>query len=184
MDEVIQEELFMKLLGKYEGTEEHEYYKTLKFSVSPGVQTDDLKPMDYVLNITAPHKKRSTEQNSMLWELIGQICEVVNGSRNPDDEQIIYRQIIQLSGVGSAQYLAVPEAAEYLTRVYRVVIPMTYEWHDGQQMIRYWCAIGTSQMDTREMNKVIDKALEYAETVGIDTDAWKEEIWQTSISKK
>ena len=49
----------------------------------------------------------------------------------------------------------------------------------GQRFYVYKCFFGSSTMNTKEMGGLIDKTIERAEAVGIDTDYWKEVLYES-----
>lgn len=143
---------------------------SMVFNADPAV-IDDLLSLrsDTNIEITVPGKKKTNQQNKYLWALLGDISTVLNGNRNDDEN--IYCQILEQTGAKVEYYQCInrEDAIDRLRRIFRAVKIVD---HRGDTVI-VKCFIGTSEMNTAEMNKVIDKALEYAHEVGIETEYWK-----------
>ena len=43
------------------------------------LQTDDLKKVQYILDIKEPRSQRSVNQNALMWELLGKISIKISG---------------------------------------------------------------------------------------------------------
>ena len=127
-----------------------------------------LKRGDYLIEIKKPSNKRSLNQNAYLWELIGQIDMKENGNRA--DDETIYANILEMAGAKSEYFQCLPEAVDKLKEVFRVVKIV----ENRGKTVMVQCFLGTSQMDTKEMSKVIDTTLDYAARVGIDSAYWRE----------
>ena len=150
---------------------------TFKCSRNALESLEKLKTGDYELSITKSSKKRTGQQNALLWELIGQICMKEDGNRAGDIE--LYCQLIEEAGVKCEYIMSLPEAEEGLKRVFRVVKVIDDRMYMGQRFYVYKCFFGSSTMNTKEMGGLIDKTIERAEAVGIDTDYWKEVLYES-----
>lgn len=123
---------------------------------------------EYSVTFKEKKEDRTLRQNRYLWALIGEICKSENGSLR--DEEEVYCTLLQMAG------------AKYET----VIIPETAlegfrgKWRDvkvvGRQMVNHVPYVtlhafyGSSTMNTREMNDLIDVTLSYAYELGIDTE--------------
>lgn len=125
------------------------------------------------ITLRKPKKKRSLNQNALLWELIGEISMVQNGTKNADID--IYCQILEQAGAKIEYYQCVNEehAIDRLRQAFRAVKIVDHRESNGVDTVMLKCYVGTSQMNTQEMNLVIDKAIEYAYECGLDTEFWK-----------
>lgn len=141
---------------------------------------ESLKPGDYELSIVKPSKKRTGQQNALLWELIGQICMKEDGNRAGDID--LYCQLIEEAGVKCEYYMSLPEGEAGLRKVFRGVKVIDDRIYMGRTFYVYKCYFGSSTMNTKEMSMLIDKAIERAEAVGIDTDYWKGVIYESEDS--
>lgn len=161
----------MKALATFTGLDQN---CEAHFRVRPSVaaEMEKLEQGEYVLTIEKPKKKRSLNQNAMLWALVGEIDMQINGNRTDDED--LYCQIIEMAGATAEYYECIPQAVDTLKKVFRVVKVVQYMENDiGVQLAVCKCYPGTSVMSTAEMSAVIDAALSYAEDVGIDSKYWK-----------
>lgn len=136
-------------------------------------ELQDLPDGDYVISIDNP-KKRSLSQNALLWELIGQIGMKENGNRSSDTE--IYVNILKAAGVKVATVTIPKDQYEHFCRTsdYRAVsIVHEQPNSNGRPFVTCYCYVGSSKMGSAEMSAVIDKAIEYAQQIGIDTDVFE-----------
>lgn len=127
---------------------------------------DDLdEKKDYKIEITEIKSKRSLRQNNLMWELIGRIA-TVNGM-DPDD---VYCQLIKMARIRTEIIQTLPEAKKALLNAFRMVVERDTRINEkGVQTKIYECYYGSSTFTQDEMSTFIDRLLEYAESVGIDT---------------
>lgn len=145
---------------------------TFDCSISAKEKLQELKQGDYVVTIEKLTNKRSLNQNSLLWKLIGEINEEINGVRSTAEDENIYCQVLQMASVKCDYFQCLPETVQRLKELYRVV--EVYE--RSSQSVFCKCYIGISQMDTIQASAVIDQALRYADEVGINTDYYRKEL--------
>ena len=137
-------------------------------------EIEELNKGDYTLEIRKVKSKRSLQQNALLWELIGEIGRVLNGS-NADDMDI-YTQILQMSGAKVEYLECIPEAVESFRKVFRTCKVVEERVSaKGVKTVVIAAYIGSSKMNTAEMTHLIDTAMSYAEKLGINTDAYSVE---------
>lgn len=144
---------------------------------------DNLKSdEEYFIEISSQTKKRSLNQNAMLWGLISEINERVNGTKSADDIIRIYVQIVQMTGakvetltIRKDAYDDFKDRTADVFRGYSVV----HEWKNskGKEFLQVLCYYGTSRLNTEEMSAVIDKTLEYAAEVGLDAEYWRDKLY-------
>ncbi len=120
------------------------------------------------LDVDKAKDKRSIQQNSYLWALLTAIDKKINGNRSDNAEEI-YIQVIDKAGAKSDYIVAVKEAEQALKNAFRVV---KYIKPHNETSNVYKVYYGSSTYDTKEMTILIETALDYAATVGIDTDYW------------
>lgn len=132
------------------------------------------KDKRYTLDIREQKNKRTLAQNALLWELIGEICITENGQRNADDEMNIYCMLLQMTGAKCDYFECTEEAYEAFREQFRVCTVVQERDHGGTKTVMVKAYLGSSKMDTKEMNELIDSALMYAESIGINTDYWSE----------
>lgn len=114
---------------------------------------------------------RTLNQNSLLWALIGEIDEALNGRRSKDGEDAIYRNLIEMARVKTTTLKITPEAFDELKNrnVFRVVEPLEYE--DGYVLCR--CYFGSSQFTTKEMRDFIEATLDFATELEMNLDGYQ-----------
>lgn len=130
------------------------------------------KDKPYLIDAKVKKNQRSLHQNAMLWQLIGEICMVENGHRDEQDEMEIYCSILQMAGAKCDYFECTEEAYEAFKKQFRVCTIMEERNHNGTKTVMVKAYFGSSKMNTEEMSKLIDSALQYAENVGINTDYW------------
>lgn len=126
---------------------------------------------DLEITLEKPHRKKTLLQNNYLWALLGEISIKENGTRA--DDEIIYTNILKACGAKIDYFQTIPETVESLKRFYRVVEIV----ENRGKTVMCKCYPGTSTMNTEEMSLVIDKTLEYAAEIGLDTDYWKGKLY-------
>lgn len=142
---------------------------------------NDLKSgEDYFIEIKNVRKSRTLNQNALLWELIGQICEAENGNKAETED--IYIQLIEESGASVDFLMTLPECEEDLKKVFRVVKAVDKREYKGKEMIIFKCFVGSSNFDTKQMSILIDKTIERAERDGLEIEYYKEQFQE--IEKK
>lgn len=151
---------------------------TFECSVKAKEALQKLERGDYEVSIVKQGKSRTLAQNRYLWELLGQISIAENGDTSEDTN--IYCQLIEQCGA-KVEYMLVPDdvaVIHRLQRVYRAVKVLQTRMYNGKIMLMVKCYYGSSKMDTKEMGLLIDKTIERAEADGLDTDPWKERLYE------
>jgi hypothetical protein len=120
------------------------------------------------VNITDYKKKRSVEQNRLLWGIIDKISMVVNGSRNEYDTNKIYSEILEKANIKYEFILALPATEQSLRANFRAVIDtgQTREIN-GVDLKLYKVYEGSSNFSTKEMQELIEYAIMYANEAGV-----------------
>lgn len=126
---------------------------------------------DLKLTIQPATNSRTLSQNSLLWALIGEIDEILNGRRSKDGEDAIYRNLIEMARIDTSLFKVAPEAFDEIKKrnVFRLVEPLEYE--DGFVLIR--CYYGSSKFTTKEMKDFIEATLDFATELEMDLEAYK-----------
>lgn len=132
---------------------------------------ETLEKKEYCLSVEEIKSKRSKQQNDMLWGLIGEISNKTNTY-----DWDVYCQLLQMANAKYEYMLVLPDAIPMLEGQMRAVqrLHQTREVN-GKDMEAVKCYYGSSKMSTKEMNVLIDKAIEIAEGYGINTDMWRYE---------
>lgn len=116
---------------------------------------------------------RSLNQNALLWAIIGAIDKNLNGRRSEDGAMDIYKQILKQARV-KTEFIQTPvEAKDRFLRFFRVMVELSVKTnHKGNKIGTYECFWGSSLLDTQEFSDVIETALDYAQSIGLNTDIW------------
>lgn len=167
----------MKLIGTYDRTiKDLEGNAIVSFAIPNIRHQSILKELDpkktYSIEVKEVKKKRSINQNRYMWSLINQIDIAINGK--PCDDWEIYIMALERAGAKCDYIAALPETEEALKQNFRAIKFIKKVDLNGKEGNMYKVYIGSSKMDTKEMNLLIDTILDIAEEVGIETDYWKE----------
>jgi hypothetical protein len=133
---------------------------------------NELKDKETTLKLTEYKDKRSHDQNEMLWAIITQISDKVNGSHQEQDLLNTYGVILQRANVKREYVRTLPQAEDILKQSFRAVIevPNSRKVENGKETVGYWVYYGSSSFNTKEMSQLIEVALDIATEVGIDID--------------
>ncbi len=120
-------------------------------------------------------ESRTLKQNRLLWSLISHISDVVNGSHIQEDRDYIYGLLLKNANVSYVDVEAIPEAQKSLEEQFRAVIRLSKPFSNdkGKMMQGFRCFIGSSQFNTKEMKELIEIAMDYAASLGIQVSEIK-----------
>lgn len=157
----------MRTIGKYVGPGRTiEGNLTITFEVE-----DDYKALEnlkgyagaeLVIETKKYHEKRSLSANGYFWALVGKIA-VALGS----DKETIYLWLIKYYGV-FFDVRVIPEALQMLKDSYRLAEAWD-EFPGDDGMVEVRCYVGSSHYDKAQMGYLIDKTVEQAQALNIDT---------------
>lgn len=120
------------------------------------------------ITISEYRKKRSLEQNKMLWRLIDKISLTENGSKQESEVMNVYSRLLEMANVKYDFILALKEAENSLRNNFRAVIDMKQSRIvNNQELNIYKVYYGSSNFNTKEMSELIDFAIEYAYQIGV-----------------
>ena len=135
--------------------------------------TDLLKlDMDkfYVCEIKEPKSKRSLEQNRLLWKLIHLIAK-----ETYQDDIDVYCAVLERADALSDYVITAVDMAEALRKTFRGVKFIRMQEVNGKDCFVFKVYLGSSKMNTAEMNELIEITMQVASEIGIDTrEAWYE----------
>lgn len=145
---------------------------TFRGSVKALEDLQKLKKDDYYITIEKVSRKRSLNQNAMLWKMVGEIDKTINGRRTEEDDMEIYCQILEMASVKSYLIQCAETSQDFVRKQFRASRVL------GRDEDRVLMEVypGTSDMNSAEMKEVIEQALRYAEEVGLNTDIYREEL--------
>ena len=135
--------------------------------------TDLLKlDMDktYICEIKEPKSKRSLEQNKLLWKLIHRIAK-----ETYQDDIDVYCAVLERADALSDYVITAVDMEEALRKSFRGVKFIRMQEVNGKDCFVYKVYLGSSKMDTKEMNELIEITMQVCSEYGIDTrEEWYE----------
>ena len=133
---------------------------------------NDLKDKEIHATLKEFKSSRSIEQNDMLWAIITQVSDKVNGSHQEQDLMNVYGTILQRANIKREYIRTLVQARDILEQSFRAVleVPNSRKIENGKETVGFWVYYGSSTFDTREMTQLIEVALDIATEVGIDID--------------
>lgn len=131
-----------------------------------------LKDKETTVKVNEYKDKRSHDQNEMLWAIITQISDKVNGSHQEQDLLNTYGMLLQRANVKREYVRTLSQAEDILKQSFRAVIevPNSRKIENGKETVGFWVYYGSSSFNTKEMTQLIEVALDIATEVGIDID--------------
>jgi hypothetical protein len=122
---------------------------------------------EYSMEIKEVRSHRTLQQNKYMWALIHEIAH--HESMNQSEVEV-YTLALEEANAKYIYLLGTPEVEDELKKNFRAVRVVRPTIENGKEFIVYKCFIGTSKMDTKEMTKVVDIIIAWAEELGIETD--------------
>lgn len=128
----------------------------------------DIEPnKEYVLELKETRSKRSLQQNKFMWALIHRIAD----HKDMNMKEIeIYTSALEEANAKYIYLMGIKEAEDELRKNFRAVKVVRPTIENGKEYIIYKCFVGSSKLDTKEMNKLLDIIISWAEELGIETD--------------
>lgn len=120
---------------------------------------------EYSLEIKEVKSKRTLQQNKYMWALIHEIAHHESMNQN---EVEIYSLALEEANARYIYLMGTPEAEDELKKNFRAVRVVRPTVENGKEFIVYKCFVGTSKMDTKEMKKVLDIIIAWAEELEIE----------------
>ena len=122
---------------------------------------------EYVFEIKEVKSKRTIQQNKYMWALIHEIAH--HESMNQTEVEI-YSLALEEANAKYIYLLGTKDVEDELRKNFRAVRVVRPTVENGKEFIVYKCFVGTSKMDTKEMTKVLDIIVAWAEELGIETN--------------
>lgn len=129
--------------------------------------TDLLKlDMDktYICEIKEPKSKRSLEQNKLLWKLIHRVAK-----ETYQDDMDVYCAVLEKADALSDYVITAMDMEEALRKSFRGVKFIRMQEVNGRECFVYKVYLGSSKMNTSEMNELIEITMQVCGELGIDT---------------
>lgn len=128
----------------------------------------DIEPnKEYVLELKEVRSKRSLQQNKFMWALIHRIADHKDMNMKGIE---IYTSALEEANAKYIYLMGIKEAEDELRKNFRAVKVVRPTIENGKEYIIYKCFVGSSKLDTKEMNKLLDIIISWAEELGIETD--------------
>lgn len=138
---------------------------TLEVDASAASQIEQINAQDILrVKITKYRQKRSLDANAYAWVLMSKIAEAVNSSKEE-----IYEEMLQKYGV------IYEDEDGFITVTVKNSVDMAKidgHWKyikDNGKFASYLMIKGSSEYDTAEMGRFIDRIVEEAKELGIET---------------
>lgn len=124
----------------------------------------------YICEIKEPKSKRSLEQNKLLWKLIHRIAK-----ETYQDDMDVYCGVLERADALSDYVITAVDMEEALRKSFRGVKFIRMQVVNGKDCYVYKVYLGSSKMDTTEMNELIEITMQVCSEYGIDTrEEWYE----------
>ena len=136
--------------------------------------TDLLKlDMDkvYICEIKEYKSKRSLEQNKLLWKLIHRIAKETYQS-----DMDVYCTALERADALSDYVITATDMGDALRKTFRGVKFIRMQEVNGKECFVWKVYLGSSKMNTAEMNELIEIAMQICSELGIDT---REEYYES-----
>ena len=132
------------------------------------------KDKEYSIEIKEIKNKRTLQQNRFLWLLMHEIDVAINGK--PTDEMSVYITCLERANAKCDYIGALEETEPMLKENFRAIKKIKEIDLNGKKGYMYKVFLGSSKMDTKEMNLLIETVLDVAEEVGVThlDDYWRE----------
>lgn len=133
---------------------------------------NELQNSETQVTIKQFKSSRSIEQNDMLWGIITQISDKVNGSHREEDLINIYSTLLQRANIKREYIRTLPQAVNILKQSFRAAleVPNSRKIENGKETVGFWVYYGSSNFNTKEMTELIDIALDLASELGVVYD--------------
>lgn len=135
--------------------------------------TDLLKlDMDktYICEIKEPKSIRSLEQNKLLWKLIHRVAK-----ETYQDDMDVYCSVLERADALSDYVITATDMGDALRKTFRGVKFMRMQEVNGKDCYIFKVYLGSSKMNTAEMNELIEITMQVCSELGIDTrEEWYE----------
>ena len=122
---------------------------------------------EYSLELKEVRSKRTLQQNKYMWALIHSISH--HESMNQSEVEV-YSLALEEANAKYIYLLGTSDIEDELRKSFRAVRVVRPTIENGKEFIVYKCFVGTSKMDTKEMNKVLDIIIAWADELGIETN--------------
>ena len=125
---------------------------------------------EYLMEVKEPRSKRTLEQNKLLWSLIHKIAK-----ETYNDDYDVYCAVLERADALSDYVITATDMAEDLRKCFRGVKFVRMQEVNGKDCYIFKVYLGSSKMNTSEMNELIEITMQVANELGIDVrEEWYE----------
>lgn len=115
--------------------------------------------------------ERSSQQNNFMWKCLELIAEKeLNGRSDSEYVMDLYIKMLEKSGAKYEYLMGMECTIPELLKVFRAVKIVEYREYNDKKMCVLKCFYGSSKMNTKEMNNLIDTILDYAANIDLYID--------------
>ena len=139
------------------------YFGTIK-NLIPELLKMDMDKF-YEVTVKEPTNKRSLQQNRLLWKVIHSIAKETN-----HDDNEIYCALLEKADALSDYIITAVEMEDALRKSFRGIKFIRMQVVNGKDCYIYKVYLGSSKMNTKEMNELLDMAIKVASDLGIEKD--------------
>ena len=118
----------------------------------------------YICEIKEPKSKRSLEQNKLLWKLIHLIAK-----ETYQDDMDVYCGVLERADALSDYVITAVDMEDALRKSFRGVKFIRKQEVNNKECFVYKVYLGSSKMNTSEMNELIEITMQVCSEYGIDT---------------
>ncbi len=119
----------------------------------------------YVAEIKEPKSKRSLEQNKLLWLLVHKIAKATY-----QDDNTIYCTALERADAKSDYVITATDIEDSLRKSFRGVKFIRKQEVNNKECYVYKVFIGSSKMNTAEMNELLEIVFQMCAELGIPTE--------------
>lgn len=119
----------------------------------------------YICDIKEPKLKRSLQQNRLLWKLIHSIAK-----ETYQDDMDVYCAVLERADALSDYVMTATDMEDALRHCFRGVKFIRMQEVNGKDCYVYKVYIGSSKMDTKEMNELLDITFQICSELCIPTE--------------
>lgn len=139
-----------------------ELYGTVKEIIPKLLDLDN--EQKYLFIIKEPYKKRSLDQNRLFWKLVHRVAKETFQS-----DEDVYCAVLERADALSDYVITATDMGEALRKTFRGVKFVRMQTVNGKDCFVYKVYLGSSKMNTTEMNELIEITMQVCSELGIDT---------------
>ena len=125
---------------------------------------------EYLMEVKEPRSKRTLEQNKLLWLLIHKIAK-----ETYNDDHDVYCAMLERADALSDYVITATDMGDALRKTFRGVKFVRMQEVNGKDCYIFKVYLGSSKMNTAEMNELIEITMDVCGELGIDTrEEWYE----------